>query len=68
MIPKCYANAPPRIPRAEVEAIHATIMDHLNAVEPGCVGTIVGGYVLIALLSFFSQVKKARQISTWEAR
>jgi len=32
------------IPRAEVEAIHATIMDHLNAVEPGCVGTIVGGY------------------------
>lgn len=32
------------IPREEVEAIHATIMDHLNAVEPGCVSTIVGGY------------------------
>jgi hypothetical protein len=25
--------------REEVEAIHATIMDHLNTVEPGCVST-----------------------------
>jgi len=33
-------------------------MDHLNAVEPGCVGTIVGGYVFITLLSFFCQLKK----------
>ncbi|KAH9006161.1 Nucleotidyltransferase [Lactarius hatsudake] len=32
------------ISREEVEAIHATIMDHLNAVEPGCVSTLVGGY------------------------
>ncbi|KAI0282848.1 hypothetical protein BGY98DRAFT_912143 [Russula aff. rugulosa BPL654] len=32
------------IPRKEVEAIHATIMGHLNAVEPGCVSTITGGY------------------------
>ncbi|KAI9441646.1 Nucleotidyltransferase [Lactarius indigo] len=32
------------ISRDEVEAIHATIMDHLNAVEPGCVSTLVGGY------------------------
>ncbi|KAN0126238.1 Nucleotidyltransferase [Lactarius tabidus] len=32
------------IPRDEVEAVHATIMDHLHSIEPGCVGTIVGGY------------------------
>lgn len=32
------------IPRAEVEAIHATIIGHLEAVQPGCVSTIVGGY------------------------
>ncbi|KAI0251130.1 hypothetical protein BJV78DRAFT_489289 [Lactifluus subvellereus] len=32
------------IPREEVEAIHATIVDHLNVVEPGCVSTLVGGY------------------------
>ncbi|KAH9952692.1 hypothetical protein BC827DRAFT_1148343 [Russula dissimulans] len=32
------------IPRPEVEAIHATIMSHLDAVQPGCVGTLVGGY------------------------
>lgn len=32
------------IPRDEVEAVHATIMDHLHSIEPGCVSTIVGGY------------------------
>ncbi|KAI0302354.1 hypothetical protein B0F90DRAFT_1836880 [Multifurca ochricompacta] len=32
------------ISRDEVEAIHSTILDHLNAVEPGCVSTLVGGY------------------------
>jgi DNA polymerase mu len=33
-------------------------MDHLNVVEPGCVGTTVGGYVFIALLSFSYQVQE----------
>ncbi|KAH9067627.1 Nucleotidyltransferase [Lactarius vividus] len=32
------------ISREEVEAIQATIMDHLNVIEPGCVSTLVGGY------------------------
>ncbi|KAI0263865.1 hypothetical protein BC834DRAFT_885948 [Gloeopeniophorella convolvens] len=32
------------IPRKEVEAIHATIMRHLDAVEPGCASMLVGGY------------------------
>jgi hypothetical protein len=27
-------------------------MDHLNAVEPGCVSTITGGYVFIPRLFF----------------
>ncbi|KAI9455651.1 Nucleotidyltransferase [Russula earlei] len=30
------------IPRKDVETIHATIVDHLEAVLPGCVSTIVG--------------------------
>jgi hypothetical protein len=49
------------IPRIEVEAIHATIMGHLNAVQPGCVSTITGGYVFIPRHTveppFFSQLK-----------
>ncbi|KAN0111523.1 hypothetical protein V8E52_008407 [Russula decolorans] len=32
------------IPPEEVEAIHTTIMNHLNAVEPGCVSTTAGRY------------------------
>ncbi|KAH9953842.1 hypothetical protein BC827DRAFT_1145318 [Russula dissimulans] len=35
---------PTQHPSPEVEAIHATIMSHLDAVQPGCVGTLVGGY------------------------
>ncbi|KAI0002198.1 hypothetical protein BJV74DRAFT_949333 [Russula compacta] len=34
------------IPREEVEAVHATIMDHLNAIEPGCVSTATAAHLL----------------------
>ncbi|KAI0321488.1 Nucleotidyltransferase [Amylostereum chailletii] len=33
-----------KIPRSEVEAIHRTIVAELDAVQPGCVSTVVGGY------------------------
>jgi DNA polymerase IV len=37
-------------------------MDHLNTVEPGCVGTIVGGYVfmLLKVARCFYRVKLGR--------
>lgn len=34
-----------RIPRDEVEEIGRVVMRELDALEPGCVSTIVGGYV-----------------------
>jgi DNA polymerase IV len=33
-----------KIPRAEVEEIGALVQAHLDAVQPGCVSTICGGY------------------------
>ncbi|KAJ7772121.1 hypothetical protein DFH07DRAFT_734435 [Mycena maculata] len=33
-----------KIPRAEVEAMHAVVMAELAALRPGCLSTIVGGY------------------------
>lgn len=34
-----------RIPRAEVEEIGRVVMHELDVLEPGCVSTIVGGFV-----------------------
>lgn len=34
-----------RIPRDEVEEMGRAVMHELNELEPGCVSTIVGGYV-----------------------
>ncbi|KAJ7072686.1 DNA polymerase mu [Mycena amicta] len=33
-----------RIPRAEVDAMHAVVMAELELIQSGCTGTIVGGY------------------------
>ncbi|KAH9050966.1 Nucleotidyltransferase [Lactarius deliciosus] len=46
------------ISREEVEAIHATIMDHLNAVEPGCVSTLVGGLAVTDVDIVFTHPNK----------
>lgn len=43
-----------RIPREEVEEIGRVVMRELDALEPGCVSTIVGGYV--PLRSAYSRV------------
>ncbi len=51
--------------RDEVEAIHATIMDHLHDVEPGCVSTIVGGYVLRT--SWVGRLDIVRQVPSRKA-
>lgn len=32
-----------RVPRDEVEEMNRVVMAELNALEPGCVSTIVGG-------------------------
>jgi DNA polymerase mu len=34
-----------KIPRAEVEEIHAVVMSELGELQEGCVGMIVGGWV-----------------------
>lgn len=34
------------IPRGEIEEIHQVVMTELDDIQPGCVSTIVGGYVL----------------------
>lgn len=41
-----------RIPRDEVKEIHRVIMEELDELQPGCVSTIVGGWVLFPF--FFS--------------
>ena len=40
MIDVCF-----RIPRDEVEEMRRVVMRELDEVQPGCVSTIVGGYV-----------------------
>ncbi len=34
------------IPRGEIEEIRQAVMTELDDIQPGCVSTIVGGYVL----------------------
>ena len=34
-----------RIPRAEIEELGRAVAAELDALEPGCVSTLVGGYV-----------------------
>jgi hypothetical protein len=36
-----------RIPRKEAERVARTVMGELGALQPGCVHTIVGGYVTL---------------------
>ena len=36
-----------RIPRDEVEEIGRIIHEELNAIEPGCISTIVGGCAVV---------------------
>lgn len=46
------------IPREEVEEIHQVVMSELEKLQPGCVSTIVGGWVYFPQLSYDSDPEK----------
>lgn len=47
------------IPKEEVEEMHAIVMKELETIQPGCISTIVGGYVNLTRNMSFVCIERA---------